>query len=396
MQNAIVSLAAVVSLHLATTGSADEKSSYITTLGRDTVAVESVVRTATHLTGDIVVRVPNTVRLRYDVEFRPDGSVLRTTLDMDPMGARNMAARRMTLDFDADSIRGSIDSAGAKRKFSRPIPKGAVPTFMTGFGASYGLYSSMGLYELLLQRTRPALNDTLVVPGIDIASGAIAKRKFLARSATLIDVDYFGILWTHLTVDASGHISAADARETTEQTETHAVQFVDAASMAKSFASADHSGKGPGAASPNQIEKGAIGGETIVASYGSPRRRGRTILGAVVPYDRVWRTGANEATTIIFDKDLTIGGAPVPAGAYSLWTIPKADGTVQLIVNRQHGQWGTEYDPAQDLVRVPMQASTAPAPQENFAINITGAGNSGALRISWDAFVWSVPVTAKQ
>ncbi|MDB4911587.1 MAG: hypothetical protein JWO39_2410, partial [Gemmatimonadetes bacterium] len=78
-------------------------------------------------------------------------------------------------------------------------------------------------------------------------------------------------------------------------------------------------------------------------------RRGRTILGAVVPYGNVWRTGANEATVLIFDKDMTIGGTPVPAGAYSLWTIPKADGTVQLIINRQHGQWGTDYDSAQDV-----------------------------------------------
>jgi hypothetical protein len=396
MQTMIVSLTALAALKLAATGAIDEKSSYITTLGRDTVAVESVARLANHLLGDIVVRVPNTVRLHYDVEVRPDGSVLRSTLDTDPMGAKNMTARRMVLEFDADSVHVSIDSAGQKRKVTRALLRGTVPMFMTGFGASYGLYSSMGLYELLLERSRPATNDTLTVPGIDIASGAVAKRKFLARSATQVDVDYFGILWTHLTVDATGHISAADARATTEQTETHRTDFVNVAAMAKGFASADHAGKGLGAASPNQVEKGSIGGQTIVAAYGSPRRRGREILGAVVPYDRVWRTGANEATTIIFDKDLTIAGAPVPAGAYSLWTIPKADGTVQLVVNKQHGQWGTDYDSAQDLVRVPMQSSTAPAPQENFAINITGAGNSGALRISWDAFVWSVPITAKQ
>jgi hypothetical protein len=396
MQTMIVSLTALAALQLAATGAIDEKSSYITTLGRDTVAVESVARLANHLIGDIVVRVPNTVRLHYDVEVRPDGSVLRSTLDTDPMGAKNMTARRMVLEFDADSVHVSIDSAGQKRKVTRALLRGTVPMFMTGFGASYGLYSSMGLYELLLERSRPATNDTLTVPGIDIASGAVAKRKFLARSATQVDVDYFGILWTHLTVDATGHISAADARATTEQTETHRTDFVNVAAMAKGFASADHAGKGLGAASPNQVEKGSIGGQTIVAAYGSPRRRGREILGAVVPYDRVWRTGANEATTIIFDKDLTIAGAPVPAGAYSLWTIPKADGTVQLVVNKQHGQWGTDYDSAQDLVRVPMQSSTAPAPQENFAINITGAGNTGALRISWDAFVWSVPITAKQ
>ncbi|MEO7039301.1 MAG: DUF2911 domain-containing protein [Gemmatimonadaceae bacterium] len=396
MHNGIVSLAVVAALNFAPTSAVDGKSGWITTLGRDTVAVESAVRAGNRVTGDIVVRVPNTVRLHYDVELRTDGSVARSTVDTDPMGAKNMAARHIVLDFDADSVHASIDSGGTKHKVARALPKGAIPTFMTGFGASYGLYSSMALYELALQHTRPAVNDTLAVPGVDIATGALARRRFIARSATLIDVDYFGILWTHLTVDASGNITAADARSTTEQTETQRTAYLDPAVFAKSFAQADHSGKGVGLASPNQIEKGTIGGETIIVAYGSPRRRGRTILGTVVPYDRVWRTGANEATTIVFDKDLVIGGSPVPAGAYSLWTIPKADGTVQLIINREHGQWGTEYDPDKDLVHVPMQASTAPSPQENFAINITNAGNAGALRISWDAFVWSVPITAKQ
>ncbi|MDQ2766934.1 MAG: DUF2911 domain-containing protein [Gemmatimonadota bacterium] len=396
MQIMNVSLAALVAAQMATTPAADDTGSWITTLGRDTVAVESVARVGNRVTGDIVVRVPSTVRLHYDVELRPDGSVARTTLDTDPMGAKTIPAKHVVFDFDADSVHASIDSAGQKRRVARVLPKGTVPMFMTGFGASYGLYSSMGLYELLLQRTKPAANDTLTVSSIDIATGAISKRKFLARAATQVDVDYFGILWTHLTVDASGRITAADARETTEQTQSQRTEFQDAAAMAKSFASVDHSGKGIGPASPNLIEKGTIGGQPVVATYGSPRRRGRTVLGAVVPYDRVWRTGANEATVLLFDKDMTIGGAPVPAGAYSLWTIPKADGTVQLVINKQHGQWGTDYDPAQDLVRVPMKASTAPSPQENFAINIAGSGNSGELRMSWDAFMWSVPITMRQ
>jgi hypothetical protein len=394
MQTTIVSLIALAAAQLIA-APADDKSSFVTTLGRDTVAIESVAREGDRVTGDIVVRIPATVRVHYEVALRADGSVARTTYVLDPMGAKTTAGRRMTLDFDGDSVRATVDSAGQTRKVVRPMPKGTVPLLMTGFGASYGLYSSMGLYELLLARTKPSASDTLTVPAIDIANGTISKRKFLARSATQIDVDYFGILWTHLTMDAGGRITAADARSTTEQTETQRTQSVDIGALAKSFASADRSGKGVGAASPNVIAKGTIGGQLVVATYGSPRRRGRTILGAVVPYDKVWRTGANEATVLIFDKDMTIGGAPVPAGAYSLWTIPKIDGTVQLIINRQHGQWGTDYDPAQDLVRVPMKSSIAPSPQENFAIDIPGAGNNGELRISWDAFVWSTPLTVK-
>ena len=392
MQIPIVSLIALAAAQLVA-APADEKASFITTLGRDTVAVESAAHSGNRVTGDILVRVPATVRVHYDVELRADGSVSRSTYESDPMGAKNMAGRRLTLDFDGDSVRAVIDSAGQTRKVVRPLPKGTVPMLMTGFGASYGLYSSMGLYELLLEHTKPSANDTLAVPAIDIANGAITKRKFLARSDTQIDVDYFGILWTHLTVDATGRITAADARETTEQTKTERAEFVDLGALARSFAAADRSGKGVGAASPNVIAKGTIGGQPVVVSYGSPRRRGRVILGAVVPYDKVWRTGANEATVLTFDKNMMIGGARVPAGAYSLWTVPKRDGTVQLIINRQHGQWGTDHDPAQDLVRVPMKASTAPAPQENFLVDIPGSGTSGELRMSWDVFVWTVPIS---
>jgi DUF2911 family protein len=388
----LISLAAV---RLAQTP-ADETGAFVTTLGRDTVAIENVARTGNRVTGDILVRVPSTVRLHYQVDLRANGSVARSTYEADPTGATNMAGRRLTLDFDSDAVRTTIDSAGKSRQIVRPVPKGTMPLLMTGFGASYGLYSSMGLYELLLQHTKPAANDTLIAPAIDLASGRISKRKFIARTATQIDVDYFGILWTHLTVDARGHIIAADARGTTEKTVTQRVESADIAALAKSFTAADRAGKGMGEASPNVIAKGTIGGQPVVVSYGSPRRRGRTILGAVVLYDRVWRTGANEATVLTFDKDMTIGGAPVPAGAYSLWTIPKADGTVQLIINRQHGQWGTDYDPAQDLVRVPMKSSTAPSPQENFAIDVSGAGATGELRMSWDTFVWRVPIAAKR
>jgi len=373
----------------------DDMGSFVTTLGRDTVAVERVSRAGNHISGDILVRVPATMRLHYDVEMRADGSIARTLYESDALGAKNLAGRRLTLVFDGDSVRATIDSAGQKRNVVRPIPKGTVPMLMTGIGASYGLYSSMGLYELQLARARPSGSDTLIVPAIDIANGAVQKRKFLSRSATRIDVDYFGIAWTQLTVDSSGSISAADARSTTEQTETQRTASVDITAMAKSFVSADRAGKGVGAASPNVIAKGMIGGGQVVATFGSPRRRGRTILGAVVPYDKVWRTGANEATVLAFDHDLMIGGAPVSAGAYSLWTIPKPDGTVYLIVNRQHGQWGTNYHASQDLVRVLMKSSSAPSPQEDFAIEISGSGGSGELRISWDTFVWTVPLAAK-
>ena len=129
-------------------------------------------------------------------------------------------------------------------------------------------------------------------------------------------------------------------------------------------------------------------------AYGSPRRRGRDILGQVVPYGQVWRTGANSATDIAIDHDVMIGNASVPAGAYSLWTIPQQD-SVTLVINRQAGQWGTEYHKEQDLARVPMRTATAPTRREDFAISIEGPDRARELRIAWDRFVWSVPIVVK-
>ena len=90
-----------------------------------------------------------------------------------------------------------------------------------------------------------------------------------------------------------------------------------------------------------------------------------------------------------------IGGTPVPAGTYTLWTLPTESGA-HLIINRQTGQWGTEYNASQDLARIPLEVQQARAPVERFTITMEPAGGgAGALVISWHTFVWRVPVTAR-
>jgi hypothetical protein len=138
-----------------------------------------------------------------------------------------------------------------------------------------------------------------------------------------------------------------------------------------------------------------VGGQQIVVTYSSPRRRNRSILGTVVPYDQLWRTGANEATLLFTDHAVEIGGTPIPAGTYSIWTLPKKDGSVQLIVNAQHGQWGTDYDASHDVAHVPMKVGTAATPLDDFTMAIASSDGGGELRIAWDTFVWTVPITVK-
>jgi hypothetical protein len=147
----------------------------------------------------------------------------------------------------------------------------------------------------------------------------------------------------------------------------------------------------PGQASPRDTARGTVGGTSVMVDYGRPSKRGRTIFAAngLVPYGKVWRTGANSATTLVTSKDLMIGTTRVPAGTYTLYTVPTADAW-QLVVNKQTGQWGTEYDQAQDLARIPMTVTKLSAPIEQFTIAVEPA----ALVMKWDTVQASVPLKA--
>lgn len=124
--------------------------------------------------------------------------------------------------------------------------------------------------------------------------------------------------------------------------------------------------------------------------------RRRKIFGSLVPFGAVWRTGANEATHLRTDRDITIGTIRVPRGTYTLWTIPERDGWT-LIINRQTGQWGTDYDKTQDVGRASMKLSTLREPVEQFTIVIEPTRNgSGTLAMIWDTTRASIPISVEK
>jgi hypothetical protein len=142
--------------------------------------------------------------------------------------------------------------------------------------------------------------------------------------------------------------------------------------------------------------RAAIAGASFAVDYGRPLVRGRQLLGGIVPYGYVWRTGANAATQLTTSAPVTIAGIAVPPGTYTLWTVPRADGTVELVVNKQKGQWGTSYDRAHDLGRAPMKTETLATPVEQFTISITPAsGRTGTLAMEWGPFRWTAPVVVQ-
>ena len=148
--------------------------------------------------------------------------------------------------------------------------------------------------------------------------------------------------------------------------------------------------------SPRDTTAQTIGAAHLLVDYGRPSKRRREIFGGLVPYDKLWRTGANEATHLQTDRDLTIGTIRVPRGTYTLWTIPGRDGWT-LIVNRQTGQWGTDYDKTQDLGRTAMKVTTLRATVEQFTIAIEPTRNgSGLLVMRWDTTQASVPIRVEK
>lgn len=139
-------------------------------------------------------------------------------------------------------------------------------------------------------------------------------------------------------------------------------------------------------ASPAATAEAQLGGKSLTIHYNAPSVRCRTIMGDLVPYGKVWRTGANPATSFTTDADLTIGTLHVPAGKYTLYTLPAAAGTPwQLIINKETGQWGTVYHEAQDLGRTPMQAGKLSSPQEVMSISFEKTkGTSTQLHVRWE------------
>lgn len=147
--------------------------------------------------------------------------------------------------------------------------------------------------------------------------------------------------------------------------------------------------------SPRDTAEAQVAGGRVMVDYGRPFMRGREVMGGLVPFGQVWRTGANAATTLVTDVDLEIGGTRVPRGTYTLYTLPERDAWT-LIVNRQTGQWGTQYDATRDLARIPMEVATLDAPVEQFTVAVEPSenGSAGRLVLTWERTQASVNLRA--
>jgi hypothetical protein len=198
-----------------------------------------------------------------------------------------------------------------------------------------------------------------------------------------------------LSVYPSGGIRTLDAGATTRALVVTEGGNVDVRGLARAYVRRDNEGKGVGALSGRDTAVARVMGANIMVEYGTPVKRGRNIWGGLVTYGKLWRTGANRATHFKTDRALRFGTLEVPAGEYTLYSIPEAGGGV-LIISKQTGQNGTQYDEMRDLGRVPLTPRTLATTVETFTIRVDEITGEGLVRLQWDDMEYVSEFEVKQ
>lgn len=358
-----------------------DRGSFVTRLGDDTIAVEQFARTSDRIEGIRVLRSPRTTVIQYTATLKEDGSVRQFTAASRTGGELDAAPRwTSTTEFT---------SRGAVTLFTSGLQTDTIRT-ATGSMAMPMLMHSYALYEQVVRRARQTgdkkVKLELVYPGQPNA-GATWVSPLGSDS---VAINYFHDDAARAGIDGEGRILGLDARSTVLKVVVTRGEAIDVLALARQFASRDAAGSGLGAISPSDSVHASVDGSTILVEYNRPSKRGRVIFGDLVPYDQVWRTGADAATHFTTSRNIRLGTAVIKAGTYTLWTIP-GRGSATLIVNGQTGQWGTEYDQRKDVIRIPLEVREVDQPVERFTISIVPAAAGGSeLRLNWDRMEWSV------
>lgn len=349
-------------------------------LGSDTAAIEQFTRTRTGITGEMVQRTGATVALwRYAVTLAPDGRLTGAQLARVPVeGALPPTVPRETrFTVSADSIIREVVFADSVQRRAFAAARGMV---------NFPVYV-YGPMELLAER-RNAKQPSDSIPAVGAAGNlGIAGLQVGSDGALRQRGGGYPMV---LRFDAAARLQAVDGSGTTNKVmATRQPGGLDLLAFARST-------RPTGVLSARETARAGFGaGGMVLVDYGRPSVRNRSVWGGtLVPFDSVWRAGANDATHLFTTRTLTMGTLVVPPGSYSLWVQHTRQGTF-LIVNAQTGQWGTQYDAARDVGRVAIEMNRAASFAEVFTVRVLPEGGTrGALELSWGDMVGRVPFTA--
>ena len=369
------------------------RGAFVVRLGSDTIVVEKFMRTGNAYSVEQALRSPTARMFHTHIEVTPAGDIAAMNYRQRRIGAAPdaplIASTDVKVTGDSATLLGKRgDSTVVNRRVA--VAAGSLPT----------LPSSYVGYELVAMRLVASGRDSMQARllGPNGVTGYTAKR--VGRDSVFFTFDPATTYRAH--IDGQGRILHMHAPFTTFKIQLARVPDADIAKHAVAWSAAP----AMGILSPPDSVITRVGGANVAIRYSRPAKRGRVVFGdstvAMEPWGKVWRTGANEATRFSTDRDLTIGGATVPAGNYTLWTQLDRGGW-KLIVNKQllrpdnSGRllWGTMHDAQHDLVRVPMTMSTLPSPVEHMTIALEPQGDGATLKVSWDVTQASVPLRVK-
>lgn len=358
---------------------APEGGAYVTYLGQDTLAVERFVDLGDRVEADVMLRTPNTTLRNYVLEFDDDG-----------MMRRFEATVRDPASLEAPPLSKDLLLAASSGYTLFRTRDGEVDTLTVDATASALPFLDMihWPFEIMLKRAVSAQGEVFEQPLIAGSRVLPFELRQMEGDSMTVKHPFRGTMG--VTVDPEGRLQLLDAGLTTRKVRVHRRESIDVGAVAAHFAAKDAAGMPFGPLSGRGETLATIKGAQFRVDYGTPVKRGRDIFGALVPYGQVWRTGANRATHFETDTDLQFGSLNVPAGTYTLYTIPEADGGT-LMINTQTGQGGTTYNADMDLGRVSLQAEPLEEAVEVFTIGVEETDQGGSLQIMWDRTALTVP-----
>lgn len=369
-----LAVASFAALALAGPVSADDSGSFVVRLGSDTTSVERYVRTPDRLEIWQVGRAPRVLQRHFVYEYA-GGALTKASMVVTPVGSTT-ATQTIALTWAPDSVRTEIRTGTSPvQNVAAALAKGTV----VAAGSS-----PWAAYESQLMKLANGKDDSLRVPFyfLGSANANVLTVSKLGRDSVVLYNDRPELF--HARIDKDGRLLGVLPISGTLKLSVERVANLDVDALAKSFAARESAGAGIGVLSPRDTVNAVVGGANLWIDYSRPGKRGRVIFGNVVPYGEVWRTGANAATQFKTDKALDFGGTVVPAGLYTLWTLPTATGW-KLIVNGEAGITGTAHNPAKDLYTIDMKVEPLPQVAERFTIGVAPGGEGGgALQLDWD------------
>jgi Protein of unknown function (DUF2911) len=383
MQRSLIMLALVVQSASAQTGS------FVATLGRDTVHLERFSRQGNILDGVIVTRIPETRIARYQMTYDASGVVTRyefKTTDANGTPLRHNGAAG-SLVYTRDSIiRRTIDK-GEETEQRIAAPNGAFHSPSIPYvGVSYLMYEEA--FNAARRRSSNESDPAIYLITMLAGQREPQRSRIWFVGADSAELNYFNVARSGYRFDDKGRLIRADWTGTTYRYQIRRGADVDVESFARRWSEDDKRGAGLGALSPRDTSRATVGDAAIAVEYSRPAARGRNIWGDVVHYDKVWRLGADVATHFSTTADLTVGGAKIPAGRYTIWMQLSRGGASYLIVNKRVNIFGTMYDEREDFARIPLERVALPGTVERLTIGVV----DGKLRIAWGDAAWVAPV----